>query len=99
MSTLDRMQVLIEHDDHQKLAEMAARKGRSASDLIREWVHKGVAEEDRDSQKAQVREALEWFDRLRAEIEAKHGVLHWDPIEEVRLEADSWLDSILKDRQ
>jgi len=78
---------------------MARRKGRSASDLIREWVHKGVAEEDGEAQKAEVRETLEWFDRLRAEIQAKHGVLNWDPIEEVRQEADSWLDAILKDKQ
>lgn len=96
MSTLDRMQVLIEHDDHQRLAEMARRKGRSAADLIRQWVHNGLAEGDNEDRKERVRAAMERLDRFCAEIIAKHGMINWDPIEEVRREAEEDIDRMIE---
>jgi len=96
MSTLDRMQVLIEHDQHEKLAEMALRKGRSACDLVREWVRKGIAEEDREARKERIRAAMKRLDRFRAEFVAQHGVLNMDPIEEVRRESEEEIDRMIE---
>ena len=95
MSTMERMQILMESEQRRALREKARREGRSVSDLIREMVEKGLAEEAREARKARVRGALEWLDRLSAEIEAKHGVLNVDFVEEVREEADAHWDEIL----
>jgi hypothetical protein len=96
MTTLDRMQILIERDQHQKLAEMARRKGRSASDLVREWVREGIAEEDCESRKERIRETMKRLDRFRAEFVAEHGVLNVDPIEEVRRESEEEIDRMIE---
>ena len=95
MSTLERTQILLEPRQRRALRDKARRAGRSVSDLIREMIERDLAEEAREAKKARVREALEWLGKLRAKIEAEHGVLNVDFVEEVREEADAHWDEIL----
>ncbi len=94
MSTLHRTQVLLEPEQHQALTEMADRAGQSVSGLVREMVRERLAQEDREAEDARFYEAIEWFDKLRAKMEAEHGVLNVDFVEEVREEADRHWDQV-----
>lgn len=94
MSTLQRTQILLERDQHKALTDMAHRSGCSVSELVRRVLRERIAQEERKAKDAEFYEAIEWFDKLRAEIEAKHGVLNVDLVEEVREEADRALDHI-----
>lgn len=94
MSTLQRTQILLEREQHKALTEMAHRSGRSMSDLVREILRERLTQKAREKEDAEFYEAIEWFDKLRAKIEAKHGILNVDLVEEVREEADRALDPI-----
>jgi metal-responsive CopG/Arc/MetJ family transcriptional regulator len=99
MSTLERTQVLLEREQNQALTEMARLSGRSKSELIREMLRDQLAQKAREDKKKQVLEALEWLDKFRAEIEAKHGVITRDLVEEVREEADARWDEVFRGRK
>lgn len=94
MSTLQRTQILLERSQNEALGELARRSGRSRSELIREMLREHLAEKEREAKKAQVLDALEWLDKFRAKVEAKHGVITRDLVEEVRQEADSRWDEL-----
>lgn len=99
MSTLERTQLLLEREQNQALAEMARRTGQSKSELVREMLREQLAQRASEGKKAQVLDALRWLDRFRAEVEAKHGVITRDLVEEVREEADTYVDELLKGRK
>ena len=69
MNTLYRAQLLLEYEQHQALADIAEREGRSASDLIREIVGQHLAERSRQ---AQILSALR---ALRRMIQMQEGRL------------------------
>ncbi|HUT34146.1 MAG TPA: CopG family transcriptional regulator [Planctomycetota bacterium] len=96
MSTLERTQLLLEREQNQALTEMARRTGRSRSEIVREMLREQLAQKAREDKKAQVLDALAWLDRFCEEVKAKHGVITRDLVEEVREEADSYIDEILK---
>jgi hypothetical protein len=96
MSTLERTQILLEREQRVKLAEMARRSKRSVSDVVREILRERLAEEDREAKKARVRETLERLNRFCDEVQAKHGVLKVDLIEEVRRESEEDIDRMLR---
>ena len=91
--------MLLEHEQNQALTEMARRTGRSRSELVREMLRERLAQREREDKKAQVMEALEWLDKFRAEVEAKHGVITRDLVEEVREEADAHWDEVFGARK
>jgi post-segregation antitoxin (ccd killing protein) len=97
MGALRRTQILLEREQHERLVEMARRSKRSVSDVVRETLRERLAEEDRRAQDEEFREAMARLDRFCEEMAAKHGILKVDLVEEVRQEADGWLDPILRD--
>jgi hypothetical protein len=75
MGNLYRTQVLLERKQHKSLQALAAAEGRSMSEIIREAVAEYLVERDEDTERRRRKEVLEELSRIRAEIEAKHGVL------------------------
>jgi hypothetical protein len=58
MSTLYGAQLLLESEQHQALADIAEREGRSVSDLVREIVGQHLAERSRQAQNLSALQAL-----------------------------------------
>lgn len=91
MSTLHRAQLLLEPEQHEALAEIAAREGRSISDLVREIVRQHLAERDEETRKLAALRAVEELNELRSRLRERHGLYQGDPVAEVRAE---WEQSV-----
>ncbi len=96
---LQRTQILLEPEQHAALAEIAAREGRSISDVVRDLIRERLAPRSPAGNTASERQlvALEPIQRHRAEILAESGgePLAWDvvgDINQMREEraAESW---------
>jgi hypothetical protein len=94
--SMHRTQILLEPEQHRVLAEMAAREGRSISDLVREMVREQIARHDASNEAVLGRRlrALERIRRHREEIVGRRGgeLLRFDvvgAIEEMRDERDA----------
>ena len=87
MSTLYRAQLLLESEQHQALAEIAEREGRSISDLVREIVGLHLAERN---QQAENLSALRALERMIQIDEARStGFLQSAPLAEVRADSEA----------
>jgi len=86
MSTLHRAQLLLESEQHQALAEIAEREGRSISDLVREIVRQHLAERRQQAQQLAAMEAVERLTQIRARLQEEHGIYQGDLLAEVRAE-------------
>lgn len=86
MRTLHRAQLLLEPEQHEALAEIAEREGRSISDLVREIIRQHLAERDEESKKLTALQALEALSQIRNTLREEHGMYHSDPVAEVRAE-------------
>ena len=84
MSTLHRAQLLLESEQHQALAEIAEREGRSISDLVREIVRQHLAERRQQAQQLIALQAIERLTQIRARLQEEHGMYQGDPLAEVR---------------
>lgn len=89
--TMHRTQILLEPEQHRALAEIAAREGRSISDLVREMVREQIARHDASNEAMLGRKlsALDRIRRHREDIVARRGgsLLSFDvvgAIEEIR---------------
>lgn len=76
--TMHRTQILLEPEQHRALAEIAAREGRSISDLVREMVREQIARHEA-SNEAVLRRRLGALERIRRHREdivgSRGGVL------------------------
>lgn len=88
MSTYYRAQILLKPEQHRALSELAERKGRSISALVRESVQEYLKERERETLREQRMKALDALTQLRERIQARHGVLDVDLVAEIREERD-----------
>jgi hypothetical protein len=59
MNKMHRAQILLEHDQHQELAQIAQREGTSISEIVRDAVSQWLAERNHDEILRRRMEALE----------------------------------------
>ena len=88
MGTLYRAQLLPELEQHQALAEIARREGRSISDLVREIVRKHLVEKDQTARRQKEMQAIEELTQIRERLREEHGVYQGDLLTEVRAERE-----------
>ena len=81
-----RTQILLEPEQHEALAEIASREGRSISEIVREIVGRHLRERARDAKRRRAVDALERLTGLREKIEQRSGVYQGDLIAEARAE-------------
>jgi hypothetical protein len=94
MSTLYRAQLLLELEQHQALAEIAQREGRSISDLVREIVRQHLVEKDEAARKHREMQAIEELTQIRERLKEEHGVYQGDLLAEVRAEREEEVERI-----
>ena len=87
-----RAQILLEPEQHQALAEIAAQRQRSISHVVREIVQEYLVERDLDEQQRKEIEAIQALARLRQTIQARHGLVTDDLLVEAREERTIELD-------
>lgn len=92
--TLIRTQVLLESDTVDQLKILAARQGRSVSELVRELVKEGLEREQREELQ-RVSALLKEFQQIRAEVAAKPGEIPPDILEKTRAERQQELGDML----
>jgi transposase-like protein len=88
MSTLYRAQLLLELEQHQALAEIARREGRSVSDLVREIVRQHLVGKDQAARKQKEMQAIEELTQIRERLREEHGIYQGDLLAEVRAERE-----------
>jgi len=86
MGNMHRAQLLLEPEQHEALAEIAGREGRSISDLVREIVRQHLAERDEEGKKQAALEAIEELSGIRSRVREERGIYPGDPLAEVRAE-------------
>ena len=94
MGTLHRVQILLESDQHQALAEMAAQEGRSISDPVREIAGQCLAERQEQAQQLAALQAIERLNWIRARLHEEHGMYPGDPLAEVRAEWEEEVERV-----
>jgi hypothetical protein len=97
MSALYRAQILLEPEQHQALAEIAQREGRSMSDLVREIVRQHLAERDQAARLQQEMRAIEELTQTRKQLQEQHGIYQGDLLTEVRAEREQDLERAWRD--
>lgn len=94
MSHLHRAQLLLESEQHEALARIAEREGRSISDLVREIVRDHLAERGKEARILTALQALERLTQIRADLHAEHGLYQADPLAEVRVEWEKEVERV-----
>ena len=79
-----RTQLLLDPDQYQVVAQLAASQNRSISEVVREFIDLGLEQLQRRRQ--QRLQALEEITALRQDLEARVGIHPGDPVAEVRAE-------------
>ncbi len=94
MSTLHRAQLLLESEQHEALAQIAAQEGRSISDLVREIVRQHLAERTQEVERLSALQAIDRLTQIRVGLQKEHGIYQGDPLAEVRAERDKEVERI-----
>ena len=81
-----RAQVLLEPEQHQAIAEMAAERGESISQVMREIVGEYLAARDKEAERQRFLEALEALREIREEMQERFGMIDPNFLEEIREE-------------
>lgn len=84
-----RAQILLEPEQHQALAEIAEQREQSISHLVREIIQKYLVRADLDVRKHREIQAIQELAAIRAEIQARCGMLPEDLLEEARREREN----------
>jgi len=77
-----RTQLLLDPDQYQVVARLAASQSRSISEVVREFIDLGLAQLER--RRLERLQALEELTALRRDLEARIGIYSGDPVAEVR---------------
>lgn len=77
-----RSQILLENEQYERLARLAAESHRSISEIAREMIAEGILQLDRRREHAL--RAMDELATLREETMKRSGVLRFDPVEEAR---------------
>jgi hypothetical protein len=85
-----RAQILLEPEQHRKLASIAKKEGRSISEVTRRLINAGLQSlnAEGDLLRQQRTRALKNLSALRAVVQARGGLLNSIPLEEIRRERD-----------
>jgi hypothetical protein len=86
MTTLRRVQLLLEAEQHEALASIAKEEQRSISDLVREIVGRHLAERERLARNVGALQAIERLTQIRTRLQEEHGLFPGDPLADVRAE-------------
>ena len=81
-----RAQILLEPEQHQALADLAAERRESISHVVREIVEAYLVQHDREAKSRRFIEALEALREIREENLAKFGMIDPNFLEEMREE-------------
>lgn len=89
-----RMQILLKPEQRKRLERVAKREGRTFSDTARRALEEGlrIMEGDTDAIWEQRREALNYLNGLRKQIQEERGVYQGDLVNEVRKERENQID-------
>jgi predicted DNA-binding protein len=90
---MHRTQLFLDEEQHRRLVRLAATRGRTISEIVRDYVERGLREDQQDRQKR--REALLAIHEGRREMEHSHGVYQGDPVAEAREERARDFDRVL----
>ena len=81
-----RAQILLEPEQHQALADLAAERQESISHVVREIVEAYLVDHDRQAKSRRFNEALEVLREIREENLARFGMIDPNFLEEMREE-------------
>ena len=95
MGTLCRAQLFLESEQHQALAEIARREGRSISELVREILREHLSERGQEAQQQQEMRALEGLAQIRGWLRQQHGVYQGDLLDKVKAEREEDIERAL----
>jgi len=93
MGNRHRVQILLEQEQYQALAEIARREGRSISVVVRELIMEHLGDQERRTRRAL--DALEALTVMRRRLKAQYGLNQADWLAEIREERDEELDRLL----
>jgi hypothetical protein len=94
MANLHRAQLLLAPEQHQALAEIARREGRSISDLVREIIQRDLAEREQATWKRRETQAIEELARIRETLRETHGDYPGNLVAEVRAEREAEMERL-----
>jgi len=94
-TTLVRTQVLLEKEQHRRLAEMAERQGKSVSAVLREAAAAYIVADEREAKRERAKQALADLAAFRAKQTPVPGVTAADLLAEVRAEREAQMDEWL----
>lgn len=94
MSTLRGVQILLESEQYEALAEIAEQEGRTISDLVQESVFRYLAERAEEAQSVAALRAIERLTQIRAAIREEQGVYQGDLQAEIRAEWEQDFDRV-----
>ncbi len=89
---MNRAQVLLDDTQARRLRELAAREGKSLSEIVRQILDEYFAWQDHRSQHENLR-ALQALDQIR-EKTAQRGMYEGDPVNQARQERDAEMENI-----
>jgi hypothetical protein len=92
------LEIVLELEQHQALAEIAQLEGRSISDLVREIVGQHLAERDRGVQTQREIQAIEELTQIRKQLQEEHGTYRGDLLDEVREEREQDVERVWGDK-
>ncbi len=87
-----RTQLLLDDEQNRRLREMAAREGKSLSEVVRNILDEYFAWQERRAQEEKLN-LLQALDRIR-ERTAQQGVYEGDLVNEVREERDAEMEDV-----
>jgi hypothetical protein len=89
---MKRSQVILDEDNDRRLRELAAREGKSISEIVRQILDEYFAERERKAREEAL-EVLRALDQIREQT-ARHGVYEGDPVNEARDERDAEIEDV-----
>jgi hypothetical protein len=92
---MHRTQLFLDEGQHRRLGRLAATRNRSISEIVREYVERGLQEDEKDREER--RAALRRIGESRRELERLYGVYQGDLIAEIREERERDRDRVLTD--
>lgn len=89
---MKRSQVILDEDNDRRLRELAAREGKSISEIVRQILDEYFAERERKAREEAL-EVLRALDQIREQT-ARYGVYEGDPVNEARDERDAEIEDV-----
>ena len=99
MSSLYRAQIILEPEQHRKLAEIEQVESRSMSEIIRALVQEFLQEQEQAAGLARELYALDALAELRCKIAEKRGTYSGDLLAEARDERDEDLLRVMRSEE